>query len=148
MRRSFRLWFVVACMTLALGPAAQAGPFQNFFRKVRHALSEPEKPTRHHKMNHTSASKSSPKAGGSGATDFSQDSAVTGPPNAGNTRTAKGLSSKKPHSSDAPYGVPVPGKQGFVTSPFAPNSGYVDVRGFPPGTQVKDPYSGKTFLTP
>jgi hypothetical protein len=49
---------------------------------------------------------------------------------------------------DYPYAQPVAGKPGFVTSPFMPNSGYVDVRGFPPGTEVKDPYSGKIFLVP
>ena len=49
---------------------------------------------------------------------------------------------------DLPYAKPVPGKPGFVTSPFAPYQGYIDVRGFPPGTEVKDPYSGKTFLVP
>jgi hypothetical protein len=49
---------------------------------------------------------------------------------------------------EIPYGKGVPGKPGFVTSPFSPYSGYIDVRGFPPGTEVKDPYSGKTFLVP
>lgn len=47
-----------------------------------------------------------------------------------------------------PYGTPVAGKPGFVTSPHAPYAGYVDVRGFPPNTEVKDPYSGKIFLVP
>jgi hypothetical protein len=47
-----------------------------------------------------------------------------------------------------PYGTPVAGKAGFVTSPYAPYAGYVDVRGFPPNTEVKDPYSGKIFLVP
>jgi hypothetical protein len=46
------------------------------------------------------------------------------------------------------YGTPVPGKPGFVTSPFAPDAGYVQVLGFPPGTPVEDPYTGKVFLTP
>lgn len=49
---------------------------------------------------------------------------------------------------DYAYGTPVPGKMGFVTSPHSPYAGYVDVRGFPPGTEVKCPYSGKIFLVP
>ena len=49
---------------------------------------------------------------------------------------------------DYPYAQPVPGKPGFVASPYAPYAGYVDVRGYPPGTEVKDPYSGKSFLVP
>jgi|GEM_PF-1048434 len=47
-----------------------------------------------------------------------------------------------------PEAIPVPGKPGFVTSPYEPAKGYIDVRGFPAGTEVKDPYSGKSFLVP
>jgi hypothetical protein len=68
------------------------------------------------------------------------------PPDERNTRTATRATSKK--GDDLRYGTPVPGKTGFVTSPFSPNAGYIDVRGFAPGTPVKDPYTGKIFLTP
>ena len=48
---------------------------------------------------------------------------------------------------DHPYGIPVPGKPHVVESPFSPGK-YVDVEGFPPGTEVKHPYTGKIFLVP
>ena len=49
---------------------------------------------------------------------------------------------------ELPYGTPMPGKPGLVTSPFSPDNGYVDVTGFPRGTEVENPYTGKIFLTP
>ena len=60
-------------------------------------------------------------------------------PPAAPTKTTKG---------DYPYGTPVPGKPGFVKSPYAGDQGLVDVRGFPPGTEVKDPFTNKIFLVP
>jgi hypothetical protein len=63
-------------------------------------------------------------------------------------RAATAAPAAKGGKRDAPYGIPVPNKPGFVTSPFAPNGGYVDVRGFASGTEVKDPYTEKIFLTP
>src|SRR3954469_16490031 len=47
-----------------------------------------------------------------------------------------------------PTAKPVPGKPGYVFSPFDPSGGYVDVTGYTSGQKVKDPYSGKVFLVP
>jgi hypothetical protein len=47
-----------------------------------------------------------------------------------------------------PIALKVPGKEGRVISPYAPNAGEVDVAGYQPGSLLKDPYSGKTFITP
>ena len=47
-----------------------------------------------------------------------------------------------------PTAKPVPGKPGYVFSPYDPNGGYVDVTGYQSGSKVKDPYSQKIFLVP
>jgi hypothetical protein len=68
-----------------------------------------------------------------------REAGTTSPvPTAAPTKVAKG---------DYPYGIPVPGKPHLVESPFSPGK-YVDVEGFPPGTEVKDPYTDKIFLVP
>lgn len=51
-------------------------------------------------------------------------------------------------ASKIPYAKPVPGKPGYVYSPFDPNGGYVDVTGYAAGSKAKDPYSGKIFIVP
>jgi hypothetical protein len=67
-----------------------------------------------------------------------QETAASTAPAATSTAAAKG---------DYPYGVPVPGKPGFVRSPYSPDK-MTDVRGYAPGTEVKDPYTQKIFLVP
>ncbi len=46
-----------------------------------------------------------------------------------------------------PFGLPVPGKKGFVYSPFDKTQ-MVDVRGIPAGKKVRCPYTSKIFLVP
>ncbi|PYJ26040.1 MAG: hypothetical protein DME91_00830 [Verrucomicrobia bacterium] len=72
------------------------------------------------------------------ATPPREEVTASPPPTAAPTKVAKG---------DYPYGIPVPGKPHLVESPYSPGK-YVDVEGFPPGTEVKDPYTDKIFLVP
>ena len=123
---------------------AKAGPFRDFFRALHSAVAHPsEKPRPHrssHKHNETPPSDVSDS--------HTSNSPVPAAPGQSNIRWAKAASSANQQKTDLPYGTPVPGKPGLVTSPFASDKGYVDVTGFPPGAQVEDPYTGKIFLTP
>jgi hypothetical protein len=49
---------------------------------------------------------------------------------------------------EIPYGEAVPGRPGFVISPYAAKHQLVDVAGLPPGMEVKCPYTGKLFRVP
>jgi len=69
--------------------------------------------------------------------------AASPPPTAAPTKVAP----TKVAKGDYPYGIPVPGKPHLVESPYSPGK-YIDVEGFPPGTEVKDPYTDKIFLVP
>jgi hypothetical protein len=126
---------------------SESGPFERFFRSVRRAFSEPQQKARPHHSKQQSQSSSSSKS--ESPTPAPTETAVAAgnkPPNDRNTRTTVRANSKR--GEDLRYGIPVPGKTGFVTSPYSPDSGYIDVRGFQPGTPVKDPYTGKIILTP
>lgn len=47
-----------------------------------------------------------------------------------------------------PFGKSIPGRTGFVNSPFAASHQLVDVTGLPVGMEVKCPYTGKLFKVP
>jgi hypothetical protein len=145
-KRSLRriiVWSIVLIMTTG-SDLAKAGPFRDFFTAVRGAFAQPnEKPRRHrtsHKHNETPPSDAS--------NNQRSSTPAPAPPDQRNVRMAKAASGANQEKANMPYGTPVPGKEWLVTSPFAPDSGYVDVTGFPPGTPVEDPYTGKIFLTP
>ena len=125
---------------------AQAGPL-DFFRRVRDSIAHP----RHHER---TPSKTQSK-GDNGTTVKRNDvrppelkePEATETPEPVTTRTSSSVPAQRTRT-DFPYGVPVPNKPGFVISPYSPNAGYVDIRGFPTGAEVKDPYTGKVFITP
>ncbi|HEV2840814.1 MAG TPA: hypothetical protein VGW39_05770 [Chthoniobacterales bacterium] len=90
-----------------------------------------------------------------------QPAVQTQPGPASTPRVTRNTSGETPRSSPSPAprsvtapptsyptAKAVPGKAGYVFSPYDPNGGYVDVSGFSPGSKVKDPYSGKIFLVP
>ena len=51
-------------------------------------------------------------------------------------------------STAFPTAKAVPGKPGYVFSPFDSSGRYVDVSGYTPGTKVKDPWTDKIFIVP
>ncbi len=53
-----------------------------------------------------------------------------------------------PKKENLPVGIVVEGKKGMVYSPYAQDQGQVDVEGFPSGTRVECPYTGKYFRVP
>src|SRR5438132_2705235 len=134
-------------MLISSADVASAGPFRDFFRALRSAIAHPHETPRPHR-----SSRSSHKHNETPPTDASNSqtsgSPLPAPPGRPDVRVAKAASGTNQQKPDLLYGTPVPGKPGLVTSPFAPDSGYVDVTGFPPGTEVEDPYTGKIFLTP
>ena len=144
MHRSTRTVFVsLSIFVLFAGGIAIAEPFEDFFDALKRTFTQPIRQHPHHATPKTKSESASENK-----TSNSDGDGVHTPPNERNTRTATRASGGKDANSALHYGTPVPGKKGFVTSPFAPDGGYIDVRGFPPGTAVKDPYSGKVFLTP
>lgn len=140
------VWLTIVSLTDAVN-VADAGPFRDFFRAIRSAVAHPkEKPRPHRKSRTTHKNNESPP---SDAPDR-QTSASPVPSSSDQhgVRWAKAAPNASEQKAELAYGTPVPGKPGLVTSPFAPDKGYVDVTGFPPGTAVEDPYTGKVFLTP
>jgi len=123
---------------------AEPGPFENFFNKLRRAFSEPQHKSAHRTSHKQTDETTNPSSEGSNT--HAATGGASASPSERDTRTATRAVSKQ--GDDLRYGTPVPGKKGFVTSPFSPDAGYIDVRGFAPGTPVKDPYTGKVFLTP
>jgi hypothetical protein len=137
------MWLWMSTIFIAIN-AANAGPFQDFVRTLRSAVAHPKETPRSHRSAHKRKRTPSDDA----STDQASGKSTSAPPSQPDVRWAKAGSVASEEKTNLPYGTPVPGKPGLVTSPFAPDAGYVQVLGFPPGTPVEDPYTGKIFLTP
>ena len=68
------------------------------------------------------------------------------------TTQSKTKASSSSHASsgqaDYPTAKLVPGKPGYVISPFDSSGRYVDTSGYTSGSKVKDPWTNKIFIVP
>ena len=127
---------------LLMGDVADAGSFLDFLKAIGNSIAHPQKKS----QSRTKSTKQSTSKLTASAKPTVGPS--PGPLDEHNVRTASAAPEAKDGKADVPYAIPVPGKQGFVISPFAPDSGYIDVHQFASGTAVKDPFTGKVFRTP
>jgi hypothetical protein len=156
------LLLVIGLLFLS-GSFVNAGPVGDFFKKVGQSVSKPlrrqpepppqpqwtpPQPTKTPQATRRPTSRAAPAAGATRP-------AVAQPSHPSkeeeSTGTVRGVSAADMEKAKAglPYGIPVPGRKGMVTSPYTPEEGkYVDVTGFASGSIVKDPYTGKFFLVP
>jgi hypothetical protein len=142
------LAWVLAFAVVSPITVAEAGPFKEFFRALRSAVGHPDPTPRPHRSRHRSSQKHNETPPSDASNNQASSTAAPAPLDRHDVRVAKAASTGSEQKTDLPYGTPVAGKPGLVTSPFAQDKGYVDVTGFPHGTEVQDPYTGKTFLTP
>lgn len=69
-------------------------------------------------------------------------------PKVTHTETTRKKSKTSPPQAEFPTAKLVPGKPGYVFSPFDSKGRYVDVSGYTPGSKVKDPWTDKIFIVP
>ncbi|HEY2679764.1 MAG TPA: hypothetical protein VGI59_00435 [Candidatus Udaeobacter sp.] len=157
------LLLVVILFLVLSGPYVHAGPIGNFFKKVGQSISKPLQPqpepqpqpqstrpqptkTPHATRRPTSraapAAAATPTGAGQSSHPPKEDELT------GSVRRVSAADIEKA-KADLPYGIPVPGRKGMVSSPYLPEADkYIDVTDFASGSVVKDPYTGKFFLVP
>jgi hypothetical protein len=159
-----KVLLVIALLFLS-GGFVNAGPVGDFFKKVGQSISKPIQrqpqpppepqpqsiPPQPTKTAHTTR-RSSSRAAPTTATTPPAEAQPSHPPKeeeaASPVRHVSAAEIEKA-KAELPYGVPVPGRKGMVTSPYLPEEDkYIDVTGFTSGSVVRDPYTGKFFLVP
>jgi len=147
----------VAALLFVSGRCVNAEPVGDFFKKVGQSVSKAFQPRptpnpTEKKTKRAARRPSSPQSNLVGAsptpleqpTDLVKEEKVT--PTVVVLRAAAVPPEKA--KGDMPYGIPVPGHKGMVTSPYSPEGNYIDVSAFAPGSAVRDPFTGKIFLVP
>ena len=136
-------WICLLAVALLFlsGRSANADPVGDFFKKLGQSVSKAFQPQpTPHPTRKTRGSEASPSPPGEPSKPAKEEVTRTVlPASAAPADKAKG---------DMPYGIPVPGQKGMVTSPYLPEGNYIDVSAFAPGSAVKDPYTGKIFRVP
>jgi len=153
-----KLLLVIPLLFLS-GPFVNAGPVGDFFTKVGQSISKPFQPepepqstrpqptktphaTRRPTLRAAPATAATPSAAAQSSQPHKKEEFT------GTVRSVSAADMEKVKAG-LPYGIPVPGRKGMVTSPYTPDEAkYVDVSGFASGSIVKDPYTGKFFLVP
>jgi len=154
-----RLLLVVIPLLFLGASFANAGPVGDFFKKVGRSISKPlqsqpqPESTRPQpaKTSHATRRSTSRTAPAAAATESAVAQPSNSPKEEESTGTVRSVSASdlEKVKANLPYGIPVPGRKGMVTSPYTPDEGkYVDVTGFASGSVVEDPYTGKFFLVP
>jgi hypothetical protein len=158
-----RLLLLVIALLFLSGSFVNAGPVGDFFKKVGHSISKPlqsqpppppppqstrPQPANTPQVTRRRTSRATPAAA---ATPPAVGQPSPPPKGEGLTGSVRPVSAADIEKAKAglPYGIPVPGRKGMVTSPYLPEEDkYIDVTGFASGSVVKDPYTEKFFLVP
>lgn len=161
------LLLLVILLFFLSGSFLNAGPVGDFFKKVGQSISKPlqreSQPQPEPQTEPQSAraqSSKAPRATRRSSSRASPAAAATPPADAQPAHAPKEEESTAPvrrvSAADVekikaglPYGIPVAGRKGMVSSPYLPEEDkYIDVTGFSSGSIVKDPYTEKFFLVP
>ena len=145
----------VAALFLLSGRCVNADPIGDFFKKVGESVSKafqarPTPNPTEKKTKRAARRPTSPQSNvvGASPTPLEQPMNLVKEEMVTPTVLRASAVPAEKAKGDMPYGIPVPGHKGMVTSPYSPEGNYVDVSAFASGSAVRDPYTGKIFLVP